>query len=54
MSRGPYKRYEFDPDVLVPKTTCYRNKLKRQHEEIDSVCYLYYLSMLSYILVYQS
>ena len=20
MSRGPYKRYEYDPDIVVPKT----------------------------------
>lgn len=50
MSRGPYKCYEFDPNVLVPKTTCYRQKRKRQQEEIDSVCYLLQSSyiLLSY------
>ena len=35
MPRGPYKRYEYDPDVHVPRTTSY-NKRTRQHMEIDS------------------
>ena len=35
MPRGPYKRYEYDPDVHIPRTTSY-NKRKRQHTEIDS------------------
>ncbi len=37
MPRGPYKRYEYDPDVHIPRTTSY-NKRKRQHTEIDSTC----------------
>jgi hypothetical protein len=32
--RGPYKRYEYDPAVCVPKRTFYRRK--RQHEEIEA------------------
>ena len=35
MPRGPYKRYEYDPDAHIPRTTSY-NKRKRQHTEIDS------------------
>ena len=34
MSRGPYKRYEHDPGISVPKTkTFYRRK--RQIEEVE-------------------
>ena len=26
MSRGPYKRYEYDPTVPIPKSTSYRKR----------------------------
>ena len=32
--RGPYKRYEYDPAVSVPKRKFCRRK--RQHEEIEA------------------
>ena len=35
MSRGSYKRYEYDHTVSVPKTTSY-NKRKRQNYEKPS------------------
>ena len=34
MQRGPYKRYEYEPNVKLPKTTSY-NRRKRQYEDID-------------------
>ena len=39
MSRGPYKQYEYDPGICMPKSTCY--KRKRNIEEVEenlSVC----------------
>ena len=33
MSRGPYKRYEYDASVPVPKTTSY-NRRKRNYDEV--------------------
>lgn len=34
MSRGPYKQYEYDPGISIPKTTNYYRK-KRQIEEVE-------------------
>ena len=34
MPRGPYKRYEYDPNAKLPKTTSY-NRRKRPYEDID-------------------
>lgn len=33
MRRGPYKRYEWDPSVLVPKTTSYYKRRRNCEEE---------------------
>ena len=33
MSRGPYKQYEYDPGICMPKSTCY--KRKRNIEEVE-------------------
>lgn len=35
MLRGPYKRYEHDPTVPVPKTTSF-NRRKRKHEATEA------------------
>ena len=34
MSRGPYKRYEHNPGISVPKTTTFYRR-KRQIEEME-------------------
>ena len=33
MSRGPYKQYEHDPDIRVPRRTYYRQKRKHAERE---------------------
>lgn len=33
MLRGPYKRYEYDPNAHLPKTTSYIRR-KRRYEDI--------------------
>ena len=33
MSRGPYKQYEHDPDIRVPRRTYYRQKRKHGERE---------------------
>ena len=35
MSRGPYKSYEYDPAVSVPKTTFYNKRKRLNHEAIQ-------------------
>lgn len=34
MSRGPYKQYEYDPGISIPKTTNHYRR-KRQIEEVE-------------------
>ena len=40
MSRGSYKRYEYDPTASVPKTTSYNKRKRQNYEEASAVQYV--------------